>query len=81
MSTPSAYIDLVEYIIKSIVDHPDSVRVTETVSHTSVTLEIQVDESDMGRVIGRGGSVINSIRSLLQILAAKNGKRASLEIL
>jgi len=81
MSTPSAYIDLVEYIIKSIVDHPDSVKVTETVSHTSVTLEIQVDESDMGRVIGRGGSVINSIRSLLQVLAAKNGKRASLEIL
>jgi len=81
MSTPSAYIDLVEYIIKSIVDHPDSVKVTETVSLTSVTLEIQVDESDMGRVIGRGGSVINSIRSLLQVLAAKNGKRASLEIL
>jgi predicted RNA-binding protein YlqC (UPF0109 family) len=81
MTTPSAYIELVEYIVKSIVDNPDHVKVTETVSHTSVSLEIQVDEGDMGRVIGRGGSVINSIRSLLQVLAAKDGKRASLEIL
>jgi predicted RNA-binding protein YlqC (UPF0109 family) len=80
MDTPSPYIDLVEYIVKSIVDNPDSVHVSETVHETSVNLELRVADGDMGRVIGRGGSVVNSIRSLLQVLAAKKGMRVSLEI-
>jgi len=80
MDSTSPYQDLVEYIVKSIVDYPDSVHITETVNETSVLLEVHVADSDMGRVIGRGGSVVNSIRSLLQVLAAKKGKRVSLEI-
>ena len=80
MDSSSPYKDLVDYIVKSIVDNPDSVHITETVHESSVTLEVQVADGDMGRVIGRGGSVVNSIRSLLQVLAAKNGVRVSLEI-
>ncbi len=44
-------------------------------------IEVTVAESDMGRVIGRGGSVVTSIRSLVQVLAAKQGKRVNLEII
>ena len=80
MDSSSPYKDLVDYIVNSIVDNPDSVHITETVHESSVTLEVQVADGDMGRVIGRGGSVVNSIRSLLQVLAAKNGVRVSLEI-
>jgi predicted RNA-binding protein YlqC (UPF0109 family) len=80
MDSSSPYKDLVEYIVKSIVDNPDSVHITEIVHESSVTLEVQVADGDMGRVIGRGGSVVNSIRSLLQVLAAKKGMRVSLEI-
>lgn len=80
MDDNSAFTDLVEYIVKSIVDNPDQVSVTEYDERGSVVLEIRVAESDMGRVIGRGGSVVNSIRALVQVLAAKYGKRVTLEI-
>jgi predicted RNA-binding protein YlqC (UPF0109 family) len=81
MDSPSPYVDLVEYIVKSIVDNPENVHITETVNDSSIVLEIQVAEGDMGRVIGRGGSVVNSIRALLHVLASKKGKRVSLEII
>jgi len=77
----SAFTDLVEYIVKSIVDNPDSVTVSEYDEGSSVMIEVSVAESDMGRVIGRGGSVVSSIRSLVQVLAAKQGKRVNLEII
>ena len=80
MDSDSAFTDLVEYVVKSIVDNPDQVTVTEIDEPGSIMLEVSVAESDMGRVIGRGGSVVNSIRSLVQVLAAKHGKRVSLEI-
>jgi predicted RNA-binding protein YlqC (UPF0109 family) len=77
----SAFTDLVEYIVKSIVDNPDEVTVSEYDEGATVAIEVSVAESDMGRVIGRGGSVVTSIRSLVQVLAAKQGKRVSLEII
>ena len=81
MDSPSLYVDLVEYIVKSIVDNPEKVEIMETVNDSLVVLEIQVAEGDMGRVIGRGGSVVNSIRALLNVLASKKGMKVSLEII
>lgn len=73
--------DLVEYIVKSLVDNPDQVVVDEVTGTTSVVLELKVADSDVGRVIGRNGRVINAIRTILQSLAAKEGKRITLEVL
>ena len=64
----------------ALVDNPDQVSVREIDERNSIVLEVSVAQSDMGRVIGKGGSVVNSVRSLLQVLAAKKGKRVSLEI-
>lgn len=72
--------DLVEYIVKSLVDNPDVVQVDEISESTSIVLELQVAESDTGRVIGRNGRVINAIRTVVQALAAKEGKRVSVEV-
>lgn len=80
MDSTSEYTVLVEYIVKSIVDHPDQVKVTEIEGGSSIILEINVADGDMGRVIGKGGVVVNSIRNLLQVLAAKKGQRVSVEI-
>ena len=80
MDSESPFTDLVEYIIKALVDNPDEVSVREIEERTSVTLEVSVAQSDMGRVIGKGGNVVNSVRTLIQVLAAKKGKRVSLEI-
>lgn len=72
--------ELVEYIAKSLVDDPSQVTVTEIEGATSVILELSVAPEDMGRVIGKNGRVANSIRTLLRVVAAKQGKRVTLEI-
>ena len=72
--------DLIEYIAKSLVGDPSSVSVTEIEGASAVILELRVAPEDMGRVIGRGGRVANAMRTLLRVIAAKQGKRASLEI-
>ncbi|MCK4832575.1 MAG: KH domain-containing protein [Anaerolineales bacterium] len=73
--------ELIEYIAKSLVDDPASVQVSEIEGASSVILELRVAPEDMGRVIGRGGKVANAMRTLLRVVAAKQGKRASLEII
>lgn len=72
--------DLVEYIAKSLVDHPDSVRVNE-IKGAPTILELRVADSDMGRVIGKGGQVVNAIRTLVEVAAAREGTEVTLEIL
>jgi predicted RNA-binding protein YlqC (UPF0109 family) len=75
------YAELVRYIVSSLVDNPDAVQATESEYRGIVTVELSVGDGDMGRVIGRRGRVINSIRSIVQVSAAKQGKRANVEVL
>ncbi|MBP8001446.1 MAG: KH domain-containing protein [Chloroflexi bacterium] len=75
------YVELVEYMVKSLVDDPESVAVEETRETGQVLLELRVAEPDMGRVIGKSGRVINAVRSIVQIAAAKKGDRVSLELI
>jgi predicted RNA-binding protein YlqC (UPF0109 family) len=71
---------LIEYIARSLVDDPTQVHVTEVGGGSHVNLDLEVAKEDMGRVIGRGGRVANAIRVLLRVAAARDGKRASLDI-
>ena len=73
--------ELVEYIAKALVDNPADVSVTESASGPNVMLERRVGEGDMGRVIGRQGRVVNAMRALVQFAAARQAKRAQLEVL
>jgi len=73
--------ELVEFVVKSLVDHPEEVSVYEIDDRQGKILELSVAASDMGRVIGKSGRVINAIRSLLQVAAAKQGQRVTLELL
>lgn len=73
--------ELVEYIAKSLVDNPDQVEVNEIPGTASVIIELRVAPDDMGRVIGKDGRVANAIRTLLRVLASKQGKRVTLEII
>ena len=73
--------ELVEFIVQSLVDHPEQVHVSATEEASSTLLELSVADGDMGRVIGRSGRVINSIRAIVQVLAAKQGRRVTLELL
>tara|TARA_B100001750_G_scaffold121987_1_gene96809 strand:- start:22511 stop:22741 length:231 start_codon:yes stop_codon:yes gene_type:complete len=74
--------DLVEYVVKSIAMNPDDVKVTEIDQDDgTLVLQLEVADDDKGRVIGRQGRVAQSIRMLLRVMAVKQGKRATLEII
>lgn len=73
--------DLVEYIVKSLADEPDAVNLSEIEGENSIMLELRVAPDDMGRMIGRKGRTINAMRSLARVLAAKMGKKVTLEII
>ena len=73
--------ELIEYIVKALVDDPSQVEVTETEEGERVHIELKVAKEDMGRVIGKGGRVANSMRTLLRVAAAKEGKRAFLDVI
>jgi predicted RNA-binding protein YlqC (UPF0109 family) len=73
--------ELIEYIAKSIVDAPDDVVVTEESDDQGIMLKLQVADDDKGRVIGKQGRIAAAMRTLLRVKAAKQGTRASLEIL
>lgn len=72
--------DLVEYVVKSLVDSPDEVSIAEYDDQNETVLELTVAGSDMGRVIGKSGRVINAIRTVAQVAAAKQGTHVSVEL-
>jgi uncharacterized protein len=73
--------DLVEYLARALVDHPDSVSV-ESYEEDDETLvfELSVAEDDVGKVIGRGGRTVNALRCVLRACAAKQEKRVLLDV-
>jgi predicted RNA-binding protein YlqC (UPF0109 family) len=73
--------DLVEYIVKSLVDDPASVEVNMVEGEKSTILELKVATDDIGKVIGKHGRIAKAIRTILLASTAKDGKRAVLEIL
>src|SRR4029453_17184026 len=73
--------DLVEYVAKSLVDDPDAVTVEVVEEDGATVIELHVAEDDMGKVIGRNGSVAKALRTLLKVPAARDGEPVQLEIL
>jgi len=71
----------IEYIIKSIVNKPDAVKIDRRVDEKGVLLELTVDQEDLGRVIGKRGATAQSLRTLLRALGTKNDARYNLKII
>jgi len=72
--------ELIEYIAKSLVDHPDDVRVEERQERGRVVVRLEVAGDDYGKVIGKGGRIAQSMRALLKVAAVRSQQYASLEI-
>jgi predicted RNA-binding protein YlqC (UPF0109 family) len=70
----------VEYIVKTLVNSPDKVKVDRSVDEKGVLLSLEVDPEDVGRIIGRRGATAQSIRTLLRALGTKNDARYNLKI-
>lgn len=72
--------DLVLYLAKQLVNHPDDVEVKETQGDTASVLELKVAKEDLGRVIGKQGRTAKSIRTILNAAASRTNRKVVLEI-
>lgn len=72
--------EFLEKLVKSIVDHPDDVKIDRKVDEMGVLLTLHVNAVDMGQVVGRQGVTAKAIRTLLRIIGVKNNARVNLKI-
>jgi uncharacterized protein len=73
--------DLVEFLVRALVEDPDAVEVDEFEEDGDLVLEVSVADGDLGRVIGRGGRIANSIRILARAAGARDERRVIVDIL
>ncbi|HSR03025.1 MAG TPA: KH domain-containing protein [Proteiniclasticum sp.] len=72
--------ELVEFIAKELVDHPEEVSVTEVDNDSAITLELRVNAEDMGKVIGKQGKIAKAIRTVVKAASMKENKKVHVEI-
>jgi len=77
MEQDHAFLD---YVIKALVDQPDSVLITRTVDEMGVLLTLTVHPDDMGKIIGRDGNIAKALRTLLRVVGMKHNARVNLKI-
>jgi hypothetical protein len=69
-----------EYVVKSLVDHPDDVVIARSVDEMGVLLTLTVNPEDMGKIIGRDGNIAKALRTLLRVVGMKHNARVNLKI-
>ena len=73
--------EILETIIKNLVDDKESISINEVEGEKSIVLEVKVATSDMGKVIGKEGRIAKSIRTIVKAIATKEGKRVNVEFI
>ncbi len=71
---------LLEQIVRSLCDDPDAVHINTLPGEKTIVLEIRCSKEDVGKIIGKNGKTISTVRSLMNIIAAKDGRKAVVEI-
>jgi len=72
--------ELIEYVVKTLIDHPDDLRITEIEGERTIVFELRCHPEDVGKVIGKSGKTVGAIRTLLSTVAARQNRRAMLEV-
>ncbi|HYC83469.1 MAG TPA: KH domain-containing protein [Candidatus Paceibacterota bacterium] len=72
--------EFLEYVVKSLVDNPDQVKIDRKVDEMGVLMTLDVNPADMGKIIGRQGNTAKAIRTLLRVVGMKNNARVNLKI-
>jgi len=73
--------DVLELIVKNLVENKDEVSISETIDNDKVVFAIKVNQKDMGRIIGKEGKVANAIRTLMKSLGSAEKKRVSVQFI
>ncbi len=69
-----------DFVVKALVDKPESVKINRTVDEMGVLMTLTVDPADMGKIIGRSGNTAKAVRTLLRVVGMKNNARVNLKI-
>lgn len=80
MSNTYADVAFLEFVVQSLVDHPEEVKVERKVDERGVLLTLHVNQNDMGYIVGRGGTTAKAIRTLLRIVGIRNNARVNLKV-
>ena len=72
--------ELIEYVVKTLIDHPRDLRITEIEGERTIVFELRCHPEDVGKVIGKSGKTVGAIRTLLSTVAARQNRRAMLEV-
>lgn len=80
MAEKETYQELLEYIVKALVDHPEDVKVDHKIDEMGVLLTLNVHPEDMGQIIGREGNTARAIRTMIRIAGLKAHARVNLKI-
>lgn len=75
-----ADVAFLEFVVQSLVDHPEEVKVERKVDERGVLLTLHVNQQDMGYIVGRGGTTAKAIRALLRIVGIRNNARVNLKV-
>lgn len=81
MAERSQIVDYVQYVVEQLVDNGDAVNVTESLEGEELFVDIEVDPSERGRVIGKNGRLIRSLRVVVRAGAGRDGHKASVELI
>lgn len=73
--------ELVEFLVRALVEHPDQVEVEEFDEYGDLVLEVTVADEDLGRVIGRGGRIANAIRTVARAAGSRDDRKVIVDIL
>lgn len=73
--------ELLEYLIKALVDHPDEVEISPVEGARTIIFEVRVSPDDMGKIIGKQGKIANALRTILKSAATRERKKVSMEII
>jgi predicted RNA-binding protein YlqC (UPF0109 family) len=72
--------ELVEYLVKSLADHPEEVTLIEREEDDTILMELRIATDDVGKIIGKSGNTINAIRTVVQAAASSHKKRIKLDV-